>query len=219
MTERTALDLTICLVADVASCDPRDVATVVGAAVDGGVRAVLLRDTDADDADVLRRLAELADLIAGRAALLVADRLDVAVTARERGIRVDGVHLGRGDAAVGEARERLGDEAIVGLTATSPAHLSALRRMPRGTVDYVGVGVVRHTTTRADRAPALGVDGFARFAAEAELPCVAFGGIELGDVRPLRDAGAAGIALASAICGARDPRAVAAAYAAEWAAR
>lgn len=219
MTERSALDLSICLVADAALCDPRGVASVVGAAVDGGVRSVLLRDTDADDADLLPRLAELADVIGGRAALLVADRVDVAVVARERGIRVDGVHLGRDDAAVREARERLGDDAILGLTATSPAHLSALRRMPRGTVDYVGVGVIHHTTTKADHAPALGVDGFARFAAEAELPCVAFGGIELGDVRPLRDAGAAGVALASAICATRDPRAVAAAFSAEWAAR
>ncbi|WP_395245466.1 bifunctional hydroxymethylpyrimidine kinase/phosphomethylpyrimidine kinase [Agromyces sp. MMS24-K17] len=217
MSARTALDLSLMLVTDAALCGDRGVAAVVAEAVAGGVRTVQLRDKDASDADVLRQLAELAEAIDGRAALLVNDRLDVAVAARARGIRVDGVHLGQGDASPVAARAALGPDAIVGLTANTPAHLAEVARMPRGTVDHLGVGVIRPTTTKPDHPPALGVDGFARLAAAAELPCVAIGGIRVTDVAPLVEAGAAGVAVVSAICAAPDPQAVSVSFAAAWA--
>lgn len=209
MSARTALDLSTYLVTDAALCGERGVASVVAAAVDGGVRVVQLRDKVDSTSNLLRLLEDLATAIDGRAALLVNDRLDLAIAALASGLPVDGVHLGQGDAAAAIARDRLGPDAVVGLTANAPAHLEALRRMPRGTVDYLGVGVIRPTATKPDHPPALGIDGFARFAAEAELPCVAIGGITLADVAPLREAGAAGVALVSAICTADDPRAVA----------
>ncbi|KRC61071.1 thiamine-phosphate diphosphorylase [Agromyces sp. Root81] len=209
MSARTALDLSTYLVTDAALCGERGVASVVAAAVDGGVRVVQLRDKVDSTSNLLRLLEELATAIDGRAVLLVNDRLDLAIAARASGLPVDGVHLGQGDAAAAIARDRLGPDAVVGLTANASAHLEALRRMPRGTVDYLGVGVIRPTSTKPDHPPALGIDGFARFAAEAELPCVAIGGITLSDVAPLREAGAAGVALVSAICTADDPRAAA----------
>lgn len=216
MSARTALDLSTYLVTDAALCGERGVASVVAAAVDGGVRVVQLRDKVDSTSNLLRLLEDLATAIDGRAALLVNDRLDLAIAARASGLPVDGVHLGQGDAAAAIARDRLGADAVVGLTANAPAHLEALRRMPRGTVDYLGVGVIRPTATKPDHPPALGIDGFARFAAEAELPCVAIGGITLADVAPLRDAGAAGVALVSAICTADDPRAVARDLTTRW---
>lgn len=216
MSARTALDLSLYLVTDQMLCGERGVVDVVARAVDGGVRVVQLRDKHAEASAVLAELDALAEAIDGRAALLVNDRLDVALAAIDAGIRVDGVHLGQGDATVEAARERLGPDAIVGLTANSRAHLDAVARMPRGTVDYLGVGVIRPTATKPDHPPALGVDGFARIAAETELPCVAIGGIGLADLVPLREAGAAGVAVVSALCAADDPRAAARAFAAEW---
>src|SRR5690606_41370988 len=65
--------------------------------------------------------------IAGRALLVVDDRLDAAVEARRRGARVDGVHLGQSDASVVHARALLGPEALIGLTANTPAHLAGVR--------------------------------------------------------------------------------------------
>ena len=209
MSARTALDLTTYLVTDAALCGERGVVSVVADAVAGGVRVVQVRDKDAEASALLAQLEALAEVIDGRALLLVNDRLDLAIAARASGLPVDGVHLGQGDAAAAIARDRLGPDAVVGLTANTAAHLAAVRRMPRGTVDYLGVGVIRPTTTKPDHPPALGIDGFARFAAEAELPCVAIGGITLSDIAPLRAAGAAGVALVSAICTADDPRAAA----------
>jgi thiamine-phosphate pyrophosphorylase len=217
VSARTALDLSTYLVTDAALCGERGVVNVVEAAVDGGVRVVQLRDKVGTDTELLRVLGDLATAIDGRAALLVNDRLDLAVAARSRGIPVDGVHLGQDDDAAAVARDRLGADAVVGLTANTDAHLAAVRRMARGTVDYLGVGVIRPTSTKPDHPPALGVDGFARFAAESELPCVAIGGIVQADVAALRDAGAAGVALVSAICAAADPRDAAARFAAAWA--
>ncbi|ANJ28144.1 thiamine phosphate synthase [Agromyces aureus] len=219
MTTRRALDLSIYLVTDATLCGPRGVASVVADAVDGGVRAVQLRDKTASTDALLRQLEALATVIDGRAALLVNDRVDVAQAARERGLPVDGVHLGQGDAAASAARDLLGDDAIIGLTANAPEHLAVLRRLPRREIDYLGVGVIRPTTTKADHPPALGIEGFARFAAEAELPCVAIGGIALSDVAALRQAGAAGVAVVSAICAAPSPHDAAVAFAAAWSAR
>ncbi|MFF2388041.1 thiamine phosphate synthase [Agromyces sp. NPDC058104] len=219
MIARTALDLSLYLVTDPVLCGERGVVDVVARAVEGGVRVVQLRDKHAGASAMLGELARLAEAIDGRAALLVNDRLDVALAARAAGVRVDGVHLGQGDATAAAARERLGADAIVGLTANSRAHLDAVARLPRGTVDYLGVGVIRPTATKPDHPPALGVDGFARVAAEAELPCVAIGGIGLADLAPLREAGAAGVAVVSALCAADDPRAAAEVFATEWTTR
>ncbi|BDZ55306.1 thiamine phosphate synthase [Agromyces marinus] len=218
MSARRAPDLSVYLVTDAALCGARGVASVVADAVAGGAGIVQLREKHAPDADVLRELERVAAAVDGRATLVVNDRLDVVLAARERGIPVDGVHLGQGDAAVLRARDLLGPDAIVGLTANTRAHVDAVARMPRRTVDYLGVGVIRPTATKADHPPALGVDGFARIAAAAEAPCVAIGGVGVADAAPLRAGGAAGIAVVSAICAAPDPRAATAAFVAAWAA-
>lgn len=206
----------IYLVTDAESCGTRGVVATVAAAVAGGVHTVQLRDKEADVDAHLRQITDLAEVIDGMARLLVNDRLDVVVAARRRGLPVHGVHLGQLDATAVAARQELGPEAIVGLTANTTAHLHALAGLPGGTVDYLGVGVIRPTTTKADHPDPLGIEGFAAFAARTPLPCVAIGGVRPQDVGPLRLAGAGGIALVSALCAAPDPEAVARALRADW---
>ncbi|MDR6865425.1 hydroxymethylpyrimidine kinase/phosphomethylpyrimidine kinase/thiamine-phosphate diphosphorylase [Microbacterium resistens] len=211
-----AIDLSLYLVTDTRLCGRRGVPAVVDAAVSGGARIVQLRDKDATDEEFLALLVELAAVIDGRALLVVDDRLDVVVEARRRGARVDGVHLGQSDASVLRARELLGPDAIVGLTANTAAHLEAARALPPGTVDYLGVGAIHPTTTKPDHPPVLGVEGFAALAAVSPLPCVAIGGITEDDAAPLRRAGAAGLAVVSALCAAADPRAAATRLVRAW---
>lgn len=194
----------------------RGLLSTVDAAVLGGVTTVQYREKHRSAEDQLRDIEQLAEVIDGRATLLINDRLDVAIAARKLGIRLDGVHLGQGDAAVREARDALGPDAIVGLTANTSAHLAAVAALPVGTVDYLGIGVIRPTSTKPDHPPALGVAGFATLAASTPLPAVAIGGIRPDDVAPLRDAGAAAIALVSAICAAPDPTLTARGLAAAW---
>ncbi len=206
MTRLNPDDLALYLVTDRTLCGDRGVAAVVDEAVAGGVRIVQLRDKDADDAAIVAQLAELSAVIAGRALLLVDDRLEALLEARRRGARVDGIHVGQSDVSVAVARSLLGPDAIIGLTANTSAHLDAVRALPEGTVDYLGVGVIHPTTTKPDHPPALGVRGFADVAAASPLPCVAIGGVGPDDVAPLRQAGAAGVAVVSAVCAAPDPR-------------
>lgn len=206
----------IYLVTDPHLCAERGVSATVADAVSGGVSTVQLRDKHAGLDQHLRDLTDLAEVIAGRARLLVNDRVDVVRSARERGLPVDGVHLGQDDSSPVRAREQLGPGAVIGLSANTPAHLRALSAYPEGTVDYLGVGAIRPTTTKPDHPDALGVDGFGRFAARAPMPCVAIGGVRPGDIGPLRRAGASGVALVSALCGAPDPRAAAKQMRADW---
>ncbi|KAA9089539.1 thiamine phosphate synthase [Microbacterium radiodurans] len=182
---------------------------VVDRAIAGGATIVQLRDKRATARELLERVIALTDVVDGRVPVVVDDRLDVVLAARDAGARVDGVHLGQSDIPPLAARRLLGRDAIVGWTANEPAHLAAAAAMPSGTLDYLGVGVIRPTTTKPDHPPALGIDGFARLAAATALPCVAIGGVAPGDVAPLRAAGAAGVAVVSAICGAMDPAAAA----------
>ncbi|PRB10433.1 bifunctional hydroxymethylpyrimidine kinase/phosphomethylpyrimidine kinase [Microbacterium sp. MYb62] len=209
-------DLSLYLVTDAALCGDRGVVETVRRAVDGGVRIVQLRDKDATDAETVDQLVALSTAIDGRALLVVNDRLDAAVAARERGARVDGVHLGQGDASVLRAREALGPDALIGLTANTRAHLDAVGALPAGTVDYLGVGVIRPTTTKPDHPTPLGVDGFRDFVATSPLPCVAIGGVGIDDTESLRAVGAAGLAVVSALCTAADPAARAGEFRRRW---
>jgi len=210
------IDLSLYLVTDPALCGERGVVEVVREAVAGGVGIVQLRDKTATDTQIVEQLMDLSDVIDGRAALVVNDRLDAALEARARGARVDGIHLGQSDVSVERARELLGSDAIIGLTANTAEHLDAVRALPRGTVDHLGVGVIRPTETKPDHPEPLGIEGFRAFAAASELPCVAIGGVSIDDVEALRDAGAAGLAVVSALCAADDPRATARAFRLRW---
>lgn len=209
-------DLSVYLVTDAALCGARGVAAVVREAVAGGVRIVQLRDKTASDEAIIEQLAELSAIIAGRAALVVNDRLDAAVEARRRGIRVDGIHLGQGDASVLRARQLLGPDALIGLTANTFEHIEAVRALPPGTVDHLGVGVIRPTSTKPDHPPALGVEGFRAIVAASPVPCVAIGGVGIDDIDALRAVGAAGVAVVSALCAADDPRESARALRRRW---
>ncbi|MFD4959026.1 thiamine phosphate synthase [Microbacterium sp. NPDC058389] len=182
---------------------------VVSAAVDAGVDVVQLRVKGGTARDLLAQTVALSDVVAGRALFVVDDRVDIVLAARDAGARVDGVHLGQSDLPPQAARRLLGDDAYVGWTANTPAHLAAAAAFPAGTLDYLGVGVIRPTSTKPDHPPALGVDGFGRLAAAAALPCVAIGGIGIDDIAPLRDAGAAGVAVVSLLSAAEDPAATA----------
>lgn len=216
MTGRSRPDLTLHLVTDTALCGDRGVVETVRRAVAGGVTCVQVRDKTADPADRLALLVAVADAVGERVTVLVDDDVETAHTARLGGAAVHGVHVGQKDRPALDARRLLGPDAVVGLTAHLPEHLAEAAALPPGTLDYLGVGAVAATSTKPDAPEVLGVDGFARVAAAAAYPCVAIGGVGPGLVAPLRAAGAAGVAVVSAICAAPDPEQVSRALREEW---
>jgi thiamine-phosphate pyrophosphorylase len=127
------------------------------------------------------------------AVLVVNDSVEVAL---ESG--ADGVHLGSLDGGWREARERLGDRAILGGTVNNPA--DAVRAVQAGCLEYAGVGPLRFTATKRNLAPVLGLAGVGALIAALEgLPAFVIGGVEAADIAGLRGAGAAGVAVSSAL--------------------
>ncbi len=105
---------------------------------------------------------------------------------------------------------------MLGLSARTPAQLAAAEQSTAG-VDYVGIGAVHETTSKADAPPPLGVAGVVELARSCALPTVAIGGIGPADLPALRTGGLTGAAVVSWICAASDPRRAAAELARAWA--
>lgn len=208
----------IYLVADAAGTAGRPLADIVAAAVASGITTIQLRCKDLSARDFLAEVAACAAHTAGRALLLVNDRVDVYLAARSAGITVDGVHIGQKDLQADAVRDLIGPEAVLGLSASTAEHFAAVAALPAGTVDYLGTGAVRPTPTKKDHPTPLGFDGLARLISRAPLPCVAIGGLGHGDTAGIHAAGAAGMAVVRAICAAEDPGIAAASLRAEWAA-
>jgi hydroxymethylpyrimidine kinase/phosphomethylpyrimidine kinase/thiamine-phosphate diphosphorylase len=227
----SGIDLSVYLVTDPALCGERGVPAAVAAAVAGGATAVQIRDKHASAAELLATVTAAADAIDAHAAahpsaprplLLVDDRVDVVLAALARGVRVDGVHVGQSDVPADLVRGMLDAASpdrrlVVGLTANTPAHVEAVRALPAGTVDYLGVGVIRPTSTKPDHPAPLGHDGFGIIAGLSPVPCVAIGGVDVRDVEAVAAAGGAGTAVVSAICAAEDPQATTRELVTAWA--
>ncbi len=199
---------------DVCAAAGHRTAEVAAAAVRAGVRTVQLRAKRAGVRDQVALAVAVADALrdAPPAVLLVDDRADVALAARSRGARVDGVHVGQHDLEVSDARALLGPDAVIGVSVGRPDLLSAAAG-----ADYVGSGPVRLTPTKPEAGPALGPDGVRAVADATALPVVAIGGITTADTAALRAAGAHAVAVVSAVCAAADPGRAAAALVDAWA--
>jgi thiamine-phosphate pyrophosphorylase len=173
------------------------------AAVRGGATMIQLRLKDADArtlTEVGRALVAALDV-----PVVINDRADVALACGAAG-----AHLGADDVPISALRRVVPPGFILGASAGNDAELDAA-----GGADYVGIGAVYATGSKADAGAAIGVAEFARLAARARdrgIPAVAVGGITAATAGTLRSAGAAGVAVISAIFGARDPETAARAF-------
>ena len=211
-------DLSIYLITDTAQAAAagHDLTDLVAAAVAGGVTAVEVREKNAAAGPFLDTVLRIADVLPEPVSLFVNDRVDVFLAARRAGARLAGVHVGQDDLPVESVRDLVGPDALIGLSAGSATELARAAANP-GRVDYVGIGSLHVTVSKADAPAPLGLAGFAELAAGTSLPAVAIGGVTSADLPALRRAGAAGAAVISAICAAVDPRAAACRLAEAWA--
>ena len=183
--------------------DPRpDLADRVAAAVRGGVDIVQLRDKRARRKELLPLAEELKEVCVRQGALFtVNDDPELA-----RLCEAAGVHLGQEDGPIEEARELLGPDAIVGLSAGS---VREAHRAAEEGADYLGVGTVFATPTKEDTEVA-GLTLVEKTAREGlAVPWFAIGGIDLGNAGRVADAGAPGFAVVRAILDAEDPESAA----------
>lgn len=225
---RDILDVSAYLVLGPDDTHGRPVTDVVAQALRGGVTIVQMRAKHSDAGEIIAMAGDIAQVIADAGKsdtvpLLIDDRLDAVLAARDMGIKVDGVHVGQTDVPAIACRRLLGPDAIVGLSANTTELFDIIEELPAGVVDYIGAGAVHPTTTKpeatliekaADDSDSIAAIG--RLCAISDYPVVAGGGVKLADVVPLARAGAAGWFVVSAIAGADDPQAAASELVKAW---
>ena len=171
--------------------------------LEAGCRWVQLRLKGADDAEIYmvgKALRALCDQY--EATLILDDAVRMVPV-----IGADGVHLGKQDMPVDEARKLLGPDKIIGGTANT---FEDVERLARQGANYIGCGPFRFTTTKKNLSPLLGLEGYAAILEQMrqqqiDLPLIAIGGITVEDVPDLVDLGVSGIAISGAILEAKKP--------------
>ena len=172
-------------------------------ALEGGCRWIQLRMKDASPEEILP-IAEkaLAMCREYNATFIIDDHVELA-----KQIKADGVHLGKFDMPIAEARRILGKDFLIGGTANT---FEDILIHHKAGADYIGCGPFRFTTTKKNLSPVLGLEGYRRIVlqmneAGIHLPIVAIGGITKEDIPPLMETGITGIALSGSILRAENP--------------
>jgi thiamine-phosphate pyrophosphorylase len=122
-----------------------------------------------------------------------------------RELAADGVHLGKTDMQIDQARAILGPDAIIGATANTAGDI---RNILQTSADYIGLGPFRFTTTKENLSPILGLEGITGIMQQVgptTIPVIAIGGIAEDDLEALMQTGVNGIAVSGAINRASDP--------------
>ena len=169
-------------------------------ACSGGAHVIQLRDKRLSEEE-FARVAErvLAICRAHETQLIINDRVHVA-----KAVGAHGVHVGRDDIRVQDARVVMGSYAVIG---TSAANAVEAQQAHRAGADYVGVGHVFATTSKQKLGPPIGLETLADAARNTSRPVIAIGGINTENAADVLRAGAHGIAVISAVCAAKDPKA------------
>ena len=172
-------------------------------ALAGGCKWIQLRMKGATDEEVRPIALKVKKLCKEQnATFLIDDRVQPV-----KEVGADGVHLGKNDMPIAEARKILGDDFIIGGTANTfedvKAHYEA-------DADYIGCGPFRFTTTKEKLSPILGLEGYREIiqkmkAENIDIPIVAIGGITKEDIPEIMKTGVNGIALSGCILNAKDP--------------
>lgn len=172
-------------------------------ALQGGCRWIQLRVKHASDDEVRpMALQALKMCREAGATFIIDDRVGLVLE-----LQADGVHLGKNDMPIAEARKILGDDFIIGGTANTfedvVAHYEA-------SANYIGCGPFRFTTTKENLSPVLGLDGYRDIITKMknhniDIPVVAIGGITESDIPSVMQTGVSGIALSGEVLNAENP--------------
>jgi thiamine-phosphate pyrophosphorylase len=172
-------------------------------AVEGGVKIVQLREKETAAQEIVEIGKALHLLLKPlNIPLIINDSPQIALK-----VGAEGVHLGQSDLNVAEARKMLGKHAIIGLSIES---LEQAENAIGEAVDYLAVSPIFPTNTKSNCATHLGLEGLRTICSLSNCPVIAIGGIDATNAASVFEAGAAGVAVVSAIFKAPDPKAAAA---------
>ena len=173
--------------------------SAIDSALQGGVKAIQLREKDLSAAELLPLARELRELTRNYdARLLINDRIDIALA-----VQADGVHLGEHSLPTDVVRQLVGPKLLIGVSTHSNAAISSAAKQG---ADFVTFGPVYATPSKAAFGPPQGLKALAEACRGSSLPVFALGGITPPRVAEVRQAGASGVALISAIFANPSPR-------------
>ena len=172
-------------------------------ALEGGIKWVQLRMKEASEEEFLSVGTEVRRLCNQYGATFIIDDHVELV----HKLKADGVHLGKNDMPIIEARRILGNDVIIGGTANTFEDIASHYQ---ATANYIGCGPFRFTTTKKGLSPTLGLEGYRSIMqkvkeAAIDIPVVAIGGITAEDIPGIMQTGISGIALSGAILRAENP--------------
>ena len=172
-------------------------------ALEGGCRWIQLRMKDVNETHLYPIALQIQQMCQKYGATFIIDDHVELV----KKIKADGVHLGKLDMPIAEAREILGDEFIIGGTANT---FEDVKVHYEASANYIGCGPFRYTTTKSNLSPILGLEGYHQIIsqmkeAHIDIPIVAIGGIRMEDIAALLECGMSGIALSGSVLNASDP--------------
>ncbi|QNH53667.1 thiamine phosphate synthase [Selenomonas timonae] len=214
---RGKFDLSAYLVIGPENTDGRPVARVIAEAVQAGFTFVQIRAKYAEAREIIELTRAAADVIAAQGksdavALVINDRLDAVLAAREQGIKVDGVHVGQGDIPPDVCRKYLGADAIVGLSARTTDLLDYAAHCDTTCIDYFGAGPLHATPTKPEAGRTATGEIVTRSLDElrdlhrvSPVPVVVGGGVKASDLPALRATGVEGFFVVSAVAEAAHP--------------
>jgi thiamine-phosphate pyrophosphorylase len=197
-----APDFDVYLVTDRNQTRGRGLLSVIKEALEGGIRAVQLREKELCGAEVFA-LAEKAHELCLRygAELLINDRVDVTMS-----VDVAGVQLGKMSLPIETARALIGSNKLIGASIHSVEEIEPAQQ---NGADFLVFGPVYFTPSKAKFGGPKGIASLKKIVRKSKLPVYAIGGITAWNVPELRDTGVRGIAVISSIVGAPDPRSAA----------
>lgn len=160
-------------------------------ALQGGATFVQLREKELDETHFLEEAKEIQELCRKyQVPFVINDNVEIAAQ-----IDADGVHVGQSDMEAGDVREKLGPDKIIGVSAQTVEQALLAQKMG---ADYLGVGAVFHTGSKAD-ADDVSHDTLRAICEAVDIPVIAIGGIGPENVMQLSGSGICGIAVISAL--------------------
>ena len=192
------IDYSVYLVTDHRNITDEEFLNIIEEAIEGGTTIVQLREKTASTKDFYQLALKVKEITSKYdVPLLINDRIDIALA-----VDSDGVHIGQDDMPADIARKIIGEDKILGVSASTVAEA---KKAEADGADYIGSGAVFPTSTKDD-ADSVSIEDLKEIVSSIDIPVVAIGGITLENASLLKDTGIAGFSVVSAIMSADNPK-------------
>lgn len=218
MTKKIKIDISKYFVVGPENTLSRPLAPMIEDVIKAGFTFIQIRSKTASAKELIKLTKEAALVIAklgksNEVALVVNDRLDVILAAREEGIKVDGIHIGQSDIPASVCRKYLGEDSIVGVSARTDELFDYIKNTDVSIIDYFGAGPLHESITKPDCGLSMNGNVITRTYEEIEklalistIPVVVGGGVKIEDIPKLAKTGISGFFVVSAISQAQNPK-------------